>query len=368
MGFFWEKKVQALPVSRKLNQQLEDLKDKNHFYLSTIIELFRYIKDFSFDLKEIDSEGFKADIDSLAQQFRTEEKIKKIERLFNANQDEILSFIGREKKYFFNKEGEFKKIIHVLSRGISTLNSENEVFNNRIQAGSEKLEKITQLDDLRKIKLELEDEVSQMKVFIKRKKEQDSKQMQFLSGEVEDLKDELKKTKSASMADGLTGAYNRLAFDSYMTDLVGNSDSPFSLMMLDIDDFKQINDTHGHQVGDRVIMALVQKCKQLIRGEDFLARYGGEEFVIIMPGVSLKIMPGVSLKQSLKKATLLCKEIAGTQYALGDAKHGGTLSFKVSIGVSKRQNKDTVESVIERADQALYAAKRAGKNRALGET
>lgn len=360
MDFFWKKKVQTLPVSRKLNQQFQDLTDKNHFYLSTILKLFQYIKDFSFDLKEIDSEGFKTDIDRLSRQFETEEKVKKVKRLFDANQDEMSAFITREKKYLTNKEGEFKKIIQILSQGISTLNSENETFNHRIQLGSEKLEKITQLNDLRKMKLELAAEVSQMKATIERKKEQDTKQMKVLSSEVEYLKDELKKTKSASMADGLTGAYNRLAFDAHILGLISNKMASFSLMLLDIDDFKQINDTHGHQVGDRVIMALVQKCKQSIRSEDFLARYGGEEFVLILPGASLK--------QSLKRANLLCKEIAETQYALGDVKQGGTLSFKVSIGVSKRRAQDTVESVIERADQALYAAKRAGKNQALAES
>jgi len=347
--------VEVLPVSGELNQQFQDLQEKNHFYLGAILKLFRDIKDFSFDLREIDSEGFKADIDRLAQQFETEDKTKKIKRLFNENQYDIVDFIGKEKAYLTHKESEFKKIIHMLSQGISTLNTENERFNHRIQLGSDQLEKITEINDIKKIKTELEAEVSQMKILIKKKKEQDAKQIKFLSGEVEDLKDELKKTKNASRTDGLTGAYNRLAFDTRIAKLIVNQSS-FSLMILDIDDFKQVNDTHGHQVGDRVIMALVQKCKTLIRDEDFLARYGGEEFVIIFPGFSLK--------QALKRATLICKEIAGTRYALGDH---GTLSFQVSIGVSQRQNKDSVEAVIERADQALYAAKRAGKNRALSE-
>lgn len=90
-----------------------------------------------------------------------------------------------------------------------------------------------------------------------------------------------------------------------------------------------------------------------------MARYGGEEFVVILPETSLN--------ESLDMAIILCKEIAESKYAIDSAELHKTLSFTTSIGVSERKDKDTPSSVFERADQALYAAKRAGKNQALGE-
>jgi diguanylate cyclase (GGDEF)-like protein len=104
-------------------------------------------------------------------------------------------------------------------------------------------------------------------------------------------------------------------------------------------------------------MALVQRCRTLIRQDDLLARYGGEEFVVVLHGASLR--------QGLKKARTICKEVAGVRYAIDEQHPHETIAFTVSIGVSALQHGDTVEDVIKRADQALYAAKRQGKNRAV---
>ena len=128
-------------------------------------------------------------------------------------------------------------------------------------------------------------------------------------------------------------------------------------MMIDIDDFKQINDNFGHTIGDRVLMALAQKCRNHIRGEDFLARYGGEEFTIILEGASLRI--------ALKKAREICSLIASVRYATSESQKDDYLSMTVSIGVSQYKKGDSAGDLIERADKALYDAKRKGKNRAV---
>ena len=103
----------------------------------------------------------------------------------------------------------------------------------------------------------------------------------------------------------------------------------------------------------------IHKCRQSIRGEDFLARYGGEEFVIILPGASLK--------NAIKRAEAICKSIASTRYYLDEVEGNQTLSVTVSIGVSSLQKGDTTATVTQRADKALYAAKHKGKNCVLSE-
>jgi diguanylate cyclase len=173
---------------------------------------------------------------------------------------------------------------------------------------------------------------------------------------------QLEKARTESLTDGMTGIYNRKAFDSYINGLVEKntvSKEPFSLLMLDIDDFKQVNDIYGHQTGDRVILAIISKCRQSIRGEDFFARYGGEEFVIILPGASLR--------NAIKRARHICKSIASASYFIDDAPGTPTLSVTVSIGVSSLQKADTTASVTQRADKALYTAKHSGKNCVVSE-
>ncbi len=355
MGFFSKNKTK-LPEA---TESLEICAEKKAFYLLTARSLFQYLKAFSFDLQEIDADGFREHINELSELLDKEDNLKTLQRHFQKHRERIPAFIDREKAYFFNKESEFKDIIKILSSGISTLNTENQNFITNIHEETLKLEKITQLDDIRKIKEELVENLSNVKTFIKQKQDQDANHLEQLSNKVETLKVELESTKKTSLTDGLTGAFNRLALDTKISKLITEDKRGFSIIMLDIDNFKLINDSYGHPVGDRVLMALVQKCKRLIREGDFLARYGGEEFMIIFPGTSLR--------NTLKKAQLLCEKIAVSEYAVDDADGSKPLSFTVSIGVSTRQRGDTVDAIIGRADKALYKAKHHGKNCVVSE-
>ena len=242
------------------------------------------------------------------------------------------------------------------------MNAENVDFNLTVYQQSETLEKLIGLDDIRKIKSALKVEVENIRKVIKQKEDSDKGRVEVLSQQVESLSEELARAREASMRDGLTDAYNRKAFDRQMKNLVQRNSvmpAPFALMMIDIDDFKAINDTHGHPLGDRVLVSLVHKCRESIRSEDFPARYGGEEFAIILPGASLK--------NALKKARHICKTIAATNYRVDVEGQKITLAVTVSIGVSVYHPQDTETTVIERADKALYAAKHAGKNRVVSE-
>jgi diguanylate cyclase (GGDEF)-like protein len=96
-----------------------------------------------------------------------------------------------------------------------------------------------------------------------------------------------------------------------------------------------------------------------VRNDDFLARYGGEEFTLILPGASLR--------NATKKAKQLCRSIAAAQYAADDSPKADVVSITVSIGVSTYQNGDTAKRLVDRADQCLYKAKAAGKNRVVAE-
>jgi diguanylate cyclase len=299
-------------------------------------------------------------MDTLAGHFLGDEKPARLQRIIADYKDIILAYIAREKSYFRDREGEFKNIIEVLTAGLTTLTEENQEFNTRLYERGAKLEKITYLDDIRKMKEELRHEVEHIKNSVRDKQTRDAQRLHTLAQEVQTLRGDVEKAQQASLTDGLTGAYNRLAFDTHIKKLVDRhsiSPTACALLMLDIDNFKQINDQYGHLVGDRVIMALVQRCRTLIRHDDLLARYGGEEFVVVLHGASLR--------QGLKKARAICKGVAGVLYAIDEQHPHQTIAFTVSIGVSALQRGDTVEDIIARADKALYAAKHQGKNRAV---
>lgn len=357
MGLFFNRKIGPELEREELAERLGLCTDMRAFYLEAIRALLVFLKDFSLDQKEIDPEEFKKGLDLLEERFVREEKIRSIRSCFEGEKKPILSFIRRQKDYLKEREEEFKGIIDLLTRGVAALNAENQEFNGRIYEKSEKIEKISLLDDIKKIKQDLKVELDQMRETVRDKQNRDAKRVERLSQQVGALRQELEKVKTESSKDGLTGVFNRSAFDARMRILVDRNSIrgfSFSLLMMDIDNFKKINDSFGHPVGDRVLLALVQKCREFVRKDDFFARYGGEEFTLILPGASLR--------NALKMARRICRGVASTRYAVSDIMGGDPISFTVSIGASTFRKGDTVASLIDRADKALYTAKRSGKN------
>jgi diguanylate cyclase len=336
-------------------------KERSEVFLRSIDVLLHFLKSFAIEDKEIHADRFKSTIDDLNAQFKEEERPKRVELRLEQQKSRILSFIEHQHAYIADRENELRDIIDLLTKAMASLDVENREFYNRVHDQSEQMEKITRLDDIKKMKTALAHEINQMREIVDIKKDQDRRKVQLLAGQVDSLRQELEKTRTKSMTDGLTGIYNREAFDGTLADLIERCrvmNTSFSLLMLDLDDFKQINDTHGHLIGDRVLMAFSQKCRAAIRGDDFLARYGGEEFTILLPGANLS--------NALKKGRQICDAVASARYATGTEQNDDYLSITVSIGVTVFHKKDTPESIIERADKALYKAKRGGKNRAVG--
>ena len=356
------KKKSEKTEKEDLSGILKSSDEKRQFFLLAVRALLIFIKDFSLDLKEIDSEEFKKKRDDLSENFISEEKTKKLQSAFEKNKKNIITYIKNQKEYLKDREGEFKEIIDLLTKAMAAGDNDNQVYNEKIYKQSEKLEKITLLDDIKKIKNELIIEVESIRETVREKELHDSEKLEKLSKKVNTLNVELEKAKEESVKDGLTGVYNRKAFDRYIKELIERNTvtkAPFSILLLDIDDFKKINDNFGHQTGDRVLVAMANKCSGFIRNDDFLTRYGGEEFVVVLPGASLR--------NAVKKGKLICKEIAKSRYTLGEGKEDTVISITVSIGASVHKKGDTVKTIIERADKALYAAKQAGKNRVISE-
>ncbi len=162
--------------------------------------------------------------------------------------------------------------------------------------------------------------------------------------------------KAYANQDFLTKVYNRKYFfeaaSLYFKEAKKEHKS-FAIGMIDIDDFKQVNDTYGHDIGDKVIRTLARKLKEKTKGRDLVARFGGEEFCIL-----LKDIPPVAAQYFFED---LCKEVARTTI---EADIGLFINFTVSIGVETTPL-ETLEEMIKQADINLYEAKESGKNRVV---
>ncbi len=173
----------------------------------------------------------------------------------------------------------------------------------------------------------------------------------------ERLKATLEQNVALALTDGLTGLHNRRYVAKHLESLVDvarASGKRLSLLMVDIDRFKSINDTFGHAAGDEVLRAVANRLARNVRSFDTIGRWGGEEFVVVMPDAGLDV--------ALSVAERLRRKVAGARIALSDA--GNEVPVTVSVGVAVMAGaRDTVEDMLRRADEGLYAAKRHGRNR-----
>lgn len=171
------------------------------------------------------------------------------------------------------------------------------------------------------------------------------------------LEAKAKSLEEEAQRDGLTGLYNRVHLNRALAQSVAvakREAKPLSLVLFDIDHFKGVNDTYGHQVGDKVLAGIAQSLSNRLRPNDIPARYGGEEFVIVLPDTASE--------GALVVAERLRQRVAETAYDIGN---GATLRATVSAGFATLQPGcvATPEMLLASADSALYAAKRAGRNR-----
>jgi diguanylate cyclase (GGDEF)-like protein len=160
------------------------------------------------------------------------------------------------------------------------------------------------------------------------------------------------------MYDALTGVPNRRAFfDEAERQLSAahRHGQALSVIMLDIDHFKRINDSYGHQAGDLVLTAVAKHCASLLRIDDRLGRIGGEEFALLLPQTGLEAAHTLAQR--------ICQSLHDLNIAIGDA---GTLSPTASLGIATLQQDDkTFSSLLDRADRAMYVAKEEGRNRVV---
>jgi len=198
-------------------------------------------------------------------------------------------------------------------------------------------------------------------VFTRRRRfaEQEMEQLENLMGQlIFPLRNAVwyQRALQAAKIDTLTGAHNRAAMNEMLereVDLAHRHQSALSMVIFDLDHFKQINDNYGHATGDDVLREVVECSNQALRSTDMLFRFGGEEFVVMLPGVNAEgaALAAERLRSVIEKHVFNCRQ--------------GTVAVTISVGTASLTLQDDVKTVLERADKALYSAKKSGRNRVV---
>ena len=164
-----------------------------------------------------------------------------------------------------------------------------------------------------------------------------------------------------AITDQLTGLHNRRYMARHLDNLIAGAkkaERPLAFVIMDIDHFKSVNDTYGHDIGDEVLKEFAGRISANVRGIDLACRYGGEEFVVVMPDTDVAFAYAIAerLRQTVEANPVKISRAPGT------------LNVTISIGIAKMEGvDDTADTLLHRADQALYRAKRSGRNRVVAD-
>ncbi|MCB2186005.1 MAG: GGDEF domain-containing protein [Deltaproteobacteria bacterium] len=302
----------------------------------------------------------------LALRPQIEEVVRLYARQVYEERNKAASFAAEVMHHLADLEGQFLET----SGQTGQLLLENESFNQGLDSHLEKMNHaITDSSHMEEMKAIVLGSLSHMRQALEKKRREDRGRLSLAQAEADALQAHLDAVRkqialvqeenrtllSKVRRDALTGAYNRPALWEALFRELNRLDRygrVFSLAMLDVDNFKKINDDWGHTVGDQCLVEIVHRVAEVLRKSDFLARYGGEEFVVILPETNLA--QGREVAEKIRRA------IDHTDFLF----RGRKVPVSVSLGVTQAAPGDQrPEDLVDRADRALYQAKNAGRNR-----
>lgn len=267
----------------------------------------------------------------------------------------LLNDARRSEEVLSKAEGIVAETMTNVSEAASAVKHKTQDYASEIELSASAMEGAKTADDIREVAQGMMAKAQRMVEENKALETQLVQSAQIM----QQMRDEMELVRREALTDSMTGIANRKLFDAEISRLVGHSHQeakPLSLLMIDIDHFKNFNDTYGHQVGDQVLKLVARTIKDGVKGRDLPARYGGEEFAVVLPETDAK---GAEIVANALRIAVAEKDIINrtTGERLG--------KITLSVGTAQLKKGERPSSLIERADQALYTAKHAGRNRVI---
>lgn len=340
-----------IPTFRELSQILSQRVSNQ-----TIRE---FLKDFSYFISPSIDKEIKVEIDKICIEIAEDPKKLLDDRVLREIRTLTDKRINNDKNLFKDKSNDVKKLIKFLGEYINKFIINHTITYDEITKLKEEINALSlsksSLNDLENIKSDLINTIDKFETSVKKSLD-NQLECNNLYEQIEALQQNLNKAEEEKSIDFLTGVLTRRAYVVEIERLENEYkvyDSNYALVFFDIDYFKDINDTHGHDCGDSVLSTFAQILKNLTRTGDIIARYGGEEFITIV-----NYKNKMDIKNYLRRVKNI---ISNNKFVYNDIK----LSVKFSAGVAFRNNYSTYEETIKKADELLYTAKAQGRNKII---
>ena len=324
--------------------------------------LLQNFKTFSPGSKTKESQQDREKLDDYITKLQSVESVEPLEELEARIKNLIYS--QREAENLRNAErlSALQRLIAAAAGSLSELAGDSESFATELNDHLKGLEAFASYDEFQEFRGALEQEIGKLRHLVANKQKRERALTETLQNRVKVLEEQLVVANEELVIDALTQVYNRGAFDTRLEEDIRHNTSyggSFSLLLLDIDHFKNVNDSHGHLVGDRVLRAVAKTAKHVFRIDDFVARYGGEEFAVILYDTGLMY--------ASRAAERFRQVVAAQEFQYQQAGKSQKLRLTVSVGAARFHTGDTPECMLDRADKALYLAKNSGRNQVKTE-
>ena len=320
---------------------------------STILESYRSA------LRAIGSSGFKAcpavgtdlqqNLASLQNTLSgslTPELVKEAQKQV---EDQLLQWGGQTSDYFKAKANEVKELLIVLARTAESVGERDQRYANHFSQFTTRLQTIADLEDLTQVRASLVKGASELKTYVDQMALDSHQSVAQLRAEVSTYETKLKAVEELALRDALTGLANRRNVEERMEWRIEHQQG-FCVVVLDLNRFKQVNDTYGHLAGDDLLKQFSQELRSNLRGSDLAGRWGGDEFIVVLD---------CDLKGAKCQIERMQKWVFG-EYSIQLGPGKGELKVRVdaSVGVAQWQPGETLQEVIDRADAAMYKDKK----------
>lgn len=342
-------------VQLDLNQNVWVFKARSLLGLAD--RLLAGISDTLPESKAIPTAEFRNRVTQWRRTLQLEDDADSLSALVREIAGECLSLLEQVRRDRTDRDAEVADLAAVVQDVLSTLKGHSRTFEAEFARSTSNMEQLVALQDIRELKRQLTREVSQLRESAKRRQQADEKRYEQLTSRVQALEISLQQAQIEAATDALTGVFNRGAFEMTARTWLargGPSTKGFALALADLDDFKVVNDRHGHQVGDRVLVAAAVHLRTCLREGDLLFRYGGEEFAVLFAS---------GTAEGARERLVATLEAIAPAYECDCGDRSVRVSFTFSAGVTASTDGDSYDTLVGRADEALYEAKRRGKRR-----
>ena len=332
-----------------LKKTLDEIEQRERLFQASL-EAYRaalagMARDLPAALKE-DADSVRDHFIALGKRLADDPSLDTIEQTRQQLEVHLRDYRGRVEAQCLKQRREVKEILATLADAAAMLERQNTTYSDNFRSFARRLETLSRLDSLAEIRRQLTLQVAEMKTSVDRATREYEESLNQLRRELQAFQSRLEHAEQLAATDSLTGLANRRECERQLRERI-SAGRQFSILLLDLDQFKALNDRYGHHVGDQVLVHFAQRLREQFRHTDVVGRWGGDEFLAIMDS---------PLEQAQRKSVEIRERVSGW-YSVTAAGRPLRVLVRVSVGVAEYQPGETLEELYNRADQELYAQK-----------